>query len=82
MISLWGLGQLANGMLSIGNPFQQLADQFDEINFEELGQLITLMEDLNLKGDELLGVLTDEELRADLQASIADTNRRIDELLG
>ncbi|MDD2427639.1 MAG: efflux RND transporter periplasmic adaptor subunit [Eubacteriales bacterium] len=77
-----GLGQLANGMLSIGNPFQQLADQFDEINFEELGQLITLMEDLNLKGDELLGVLTDEELRADLQASIADTNRRIDELLG
>ncbi len=75
-----GLGQLADGMLSIGDPFRQLVDQFGDIDFDELGQLVSLMEDLNARGEQLLEVLSDPELQENLQASLEALEQRLDEL--
>lgn len=75
-----GLGQLANGMLSIGNPFQQLVNQFSAVDLAELNRLVDLMEDLNARGEELLEVLTDPEVQEDLQTSLEELEARLQEL--
>ena len=75
-----GLGQLANGMLSIGNPFQQLVNQFSAVDLAELNRLVDLMEDLNARGKELLEVLTDPEVQEDLQTSLEELEARLQEL--
>lgn len=75
-----GLGQLANGMLSIGNPFQQLVDQFSAVDLAELNRLVDLMEDLNARGEELLEVLTDPQVQEDLQTSLEELEARLQEL--
>lgn len=75
-----GLGQLANGMLSIGNPFQQLVNQFSAVDLAELNRLVDLMEDLNARGEELLEVLTDPEVQENLQTSLEELEARLQEL--
>ncbi|NLV98201.1 MAG: hypothetical protein GX034_00180 [Clostridiaceae bacterium] len=75
-----GLSQLANGMLSIGEPFQQLVDQFGDIDINDLSRLIALLEDLNAKGEQLLEVLSDPDLQENLQTSLEQLEQRLDEL--
>ncbi|NLC27004.1 MAG: hypothetical protein GX777_10405 [Fastidiosipila sp.] len=75
-----GLSELAGGMLSIGNPFQQLVNEFNQIDFEGLNRLVGLMESLNERGEELLGILTDPDLQDDLKLALDDLNQRLSDL--
>ncbi len=75
-----GLSQRANGMLSIGDPFQQLVDQLGDIDFNELSRLAALLEDLNATGEKLLEVLSDPDLQENLREALEKLDQRLDEL--
>ena len=75
-----GLSQMANGMLSIGDPFQQLVDQLGDIDFNELSRLAALLEDLNATGEKLLEVLSDPDLQENLREALEKLDQRLDEL--
>lgn len=75
-----GLSELAGGMVSIGNPFQQLVNKFDQFDPAEINQLVELMESLNQRGDQLIDILNDPDLQEDLKLALDDLNKRLADL--
>ncbi len=75
-----GFSELAGGLISIGNPFQQLVNQFGQIEFEDLDRLMELLESLNERGEDLLEILNDPELQENLRLALEDLKERLSDL--